>query len=238
MILGYINYRICLQTRLVHPCPRAVCCQHCGQRSAPKCTLLKGPRDSPSFCEVQVPFKAGPLPRRRGAICLTRTSLRLPSHRPHTPSGTTAAALEWSVLWAHSCHGALAVLCLECSPPEELRGWFLSSLQWGLHSLRHLKLRLLPSATCMALPLLEVRQGKLLQPVCQWFLNTLISQRSRVDLLPASGEFQFLAWDLGQWIQALGVSGFYSKVQTLIPVVIEQVETNVGEHYSRAISNT
>lgn len=171
-----LDYNISL--RLVHPCPRAVCSQHCSQRSFPKCTLLKTPCDSPSFCEVQIPFKAGPLPRRHGTICLTRISL-------FVLDLTSGTARHTGLPWAHSCRGAFAVLCLERPPPWRAARQLLSCLQWGLPSLRYLKLRPLPSTTCKANPVLKVRQGKLLQPVCQRFLNTLISQWSRVDLLPS-----------------------------------------------------
>lgn len=52
-------------------------------------------------------------------------------------------------------------------------------------------------------------------PFYKCFLNILISQPARVDLLPSS----VLWWDPGQRVRVLSVSGFYSRVQTVTCVV-------------------
>ena len=52
-------------------------------------------------------------------------------------------------------------------------------------------------------------------PFYKYFLNILISQPARADLLPSN----ILWWDPGQRIQVLTVSGFYSKMLTMTYVV-------------------
>ena len=52
-------------------------------------------------------------------------------------------------------------------------------------------------------------------PFYKCFLNILISQPARADLLPSS----ILWWDPGQRIQVLAVSGFYSRMQSVTCVV-------------------
>lgn len=63
-----------------------------------------------------------------------------------------------------------------------------------------------------------VMQEKFLEPCYHWFLTTLILQPIRADPLPESSNI--LALDSGQWIQVLIVSGFYSKMLTMVSVVL------------------
>lgn len=151
------------------------------------------------------------------------------SHQLRSPfSDLIFRTLPLALLWPHWPHrlpqGSCSILPGIPFPQRasRLTPAQVSSCQEGLPSLPHVTLLPSLSASCgHHPPLLEVRQETLLQPIYKWFLNALISLPTRAD------------FDLG--LRAMNPSAYSQWPLQQSAFVIEQVEINMEELYSRRI---